>query len=122
MPNPAEYTVLMARKPMKKRQNKTMKWIGIWATVWWAITGLYLVLLFWAAKDIYVDVAAHAPDNYLANWASALGTAYNNASMMLLLAFIAFIWLIGGLIWLRELKRQGISYAKAFWELFFTIK
>lgn len=112
----------MPKKAKKTHQSKTMKWIGIWATVWWAVTGLYLVLLFWAAKDIYVNLASSAPDDYLANWISALGNAYSDSGMMLLLAFIAFVWLIGGLVWLGEIKRQRVSYTTAFWELFFTIK
>ncbi len=91
-----------------------MKQIGLWATIWWGVSGLYVVLLVWASRNNYVA---------LSSWKSAISSAYRNSSaLQILLAAVVIGWLIGGWIWLRELKRQKISYKAAFKDLFLTIR
>lgn len=30
-----------------------LRYVGLWATVWWALSGLYIVYVVWAARNYY---------------------------------------------------------------------
>ena len=107
-----------------KAKSKTLKRIGLWATVWWAVSGVYLVLLAWATKAPYTVLAEKdAKVVSVPDWWSALGSAYRDSSaLQILLAVIVIGWLVIGWVWLRELKRRKISYRAAFKDLFLTIR
>lgn len=103
---------MIAKK--SKTKSKKLKQIGLWATIWWGVSGLYLVLLFWASRDNYVA---------LSSWKSAICRTYHDSDVLpALLGMIIVVWVIGGLVWLGELKRQKISYKAAFKDLFLTIR
>ncbi len=101
-----------------------MQRIGLWATIWWGVSGLYVVLLFWVGRSDYVTISERAGSgSAISNWQSAISSAYSDSSVLpALLALIVIVWLIGGWVWLRELKRQKISYKAAFKDLFLTIR
>ncbi len=97
-----------------KTKSKKLKQIGLWATIWWGVSGVYLVLLVWASRNNYIA---------LSNWRSAISRTYYNSDVLpALLGFIVGVWVVGGVLWLRELKRQKISYKAAFKDLFLTIR
>jgi hypothetical protein len=103
------------RKPTQPRRGDTMWWIGVWATIWWAVSGLYFVWWFWLAKADYAQFSD--------GWWSALNSSYASSPLLgQALAIILLIWIAGAAIWFRELKRLKISYASALRELFFTIR
>ncbi len=105
------YATQRARSPVLQR-------IGTWATWWWAITGLYAVLLMWRATHFYSQSGFS-----FSAWGTAIGTAFTNAWYMpMLLALVATGWVAGGYVWLQELKRQKIKYRVAFKDLFLTIR
>jgi hypothetical protein len=97
-----------------KAKDKTLKQIGLWATIWWGVSGAYVVLLVWASRNNYV---------VLSNWWSAISRTYSDSNILpALLAVILFVWVVGGWVWLRELKHRKISYKAAFKDLFLTIR
>lgn len=99
--------------PANVRRGSTLWKIGLWATFWWAVSCLYVLLLVWQARDAVEPLG----------WTSAIGQTYgNSAALPALLGFILIVWAIGGIIWLRELKKQKISYNAAFKDLFLTIR
>lgn len=107
-----------------KPKSKTLKRIGLWATIWWGVSGAYVVLLVWASRNDYVAFSQQAvPASSLANWRSAIEGAYRSSdTLQILLVLIATVWVIGGWLWLRELKHRNISYKAAFKDLFLTIR
>lgn len=113
----------MVKRTLRNPKRGTPLWrIGAWATVWWGVSGAYVLLLVWVAKDYYVERAAGSTSSSLGNWWHAIGDAYTQSVVLPgLLALIGLVWLVGGLVWLRELKRRRISYAAAFKDLFLTI-
>jgi hypothetical protein len=109
----------------KRTKAKTaLRRVGIWATIWWGISGAYVVLLAWMSKGSYVDISTGFGSNdFFSDWQSAISDTYSNYSFLPgLLAFILIVWAAGGWIWLRELKRQKISYKAAFKDLFLTLR
>ena len=108
----------------KLKTSPRLHQIGFWATVWWAASGLYVLIWFWQAKDLYVEISGSTPTaSYISKWHSALADAYNNSGMLMaLLITIIAIWIIIGVSWFKELKRQKISYKAALKDLFFTIR
>lgn len=123
--------MLMAKKAKSSKKNQyppargTKLWrIGWWATAWWAISGLYLLLLIWLAKDLYLAKAgAFDTGADLGGWIDAISLTYHSShNLQGLLLFIVFVWIIGGITWLSELKRHGVSYKAAFKDLFLTIR
>lgn len=115
----------MASKNTKKTAKRArLGWIGVWATIWWGVSCFYLVLLVWAGKDRYATLSS-SPDSgsSLSNWQSALSGAYRDSDFLpALLALIVVVWVIGGWLWLREVRRQNVGYGAAFKDLFLTIR
>jgi hypothetical protein len=113
----------MAKKAYPKTKSGTLLHrIGLWATVWWAVSGLYFVLLFWLARDFYArfSLVSHG---FWPDWRDALWSEfYDNPFMPALLGFIFIIWVLMGYIWIHELKAKKISYKLAFKDLFLTIR
>lgn len=110
----------------KKRSKKSVvpPGVGLWATIWWAVSCVYVLLLVWAATDNFAALSAGpGSQGFLSDWHSAIASAYRDSAFLqpLLMVIIA-VWLIGGLIWLRELKRLKISYKAAFKDLFLTLR
>lgn len=85
----------------KAKPGTRLWWIGLWATIWLAVTGLYVVLLVWV-----FGVATDRPV----------------AALVTLAGLILVGWLLGALFWLKELQRKKISYKVAFKDLFLTIR
>jgi hypothetical protein len=116
----------------KKKNNKTKRaalgWIGVWATAWWGVSCLYVLLLFLTARNNYghypgLPAFGNSFGSMFSWWASAIRTTYDNyASLQVLLAFIVAVWIIGGYFWLRALKRQKVGYKAGFKDLFLTVR
>ena len=105
---------------MKKKAGKAksgqLRLIGIWATTWWGISGLYLVLVAWLAKDF---LSVHGNIGW---WLAIQQSFIQHPSLIWLLIFLVDGWLIGGVVWLRALKQAKISYSEAFRDLFLTLR
>jgi len=111
----------MKSKPAK---SKLLKQVGLWATIWWACSGLYIAFVVWLAKDYYVQkIGGGYTGGALSAWAWSSGQAYSNhAILQWLLAIIVLGWIIGGLVWLKALKQTGISYRSGLKDLFLTLR
>ncbi len=107
----------------KSTKRAKLGWIGVWATVWWGISCAYVLLLVWSGKDYYVAAGNGGSIASLAGWRSAIGSAYRGSSWLpVLLVLIVVVWIIGGWLWLRELKHQNVSYRAGLKDLFLTIR
>jgi hypothetical protein len=107
-----------------RAQPKTaLWWVGIWATIWWGVSCAYPLLLIWLARSYYVHLPEAKSQGFASDWAHAIGDTFGRYSFLwpLLIAVVA-VWLVGGAIWLRELKRAKITYKSAFKDLFLTIR
>lgn len=103
------------------KRGTTLWWIGWWATVWWAVSLLYIVLLFWVAKDLYIYQAVSG--NHIAIWASSLADTFSGSDFMqALFAVVILVWVVLGLWWLRSLNKLKLSYRAALKDLFGTIR
>ncbi len=106
-------------------KNRTkLQQVGWWATLWWGVSCAYVLLLVWLAADTYADISESADSQgFFSDWQSAVSSIYaENSYLPALLGFIIVVWIIGGIIWLKELKKQKISYKAAFKDLFLTIR
>ena len=104
----------------QRNRVPSLRRIGFWATCWWAVSGAYVVLLVWASRNAS---SLSDGDVSIGDWTSAIGEAFTDTSFLQIsLAAILLVWFIGGLVWLRELKRHKISYKTALKDLFFTIR
>jgi hypothetical protein len=104
-----------------KRTSDIMRMIGLWATFWWGISGLFVVLLVWSAQYTYIEYAPSG--NHVAIWIESIKSTYvKDPTMQLLSALIVSVWVLGGIVWLHELKRLRITYTAAFKDLFLTIR
>lgn len=115
----------MAAKQKKKHLKRArLGFIGVWATAWWGVSCAYVLLLFWAARNDYVALAGPGGSAVsVAKWQSALAGAYDDSVWLpALLAAIVSVWVVGGWLWLRELKRQKVSYGDGFRDLFLTLR
>src|SRR5690242_15066745 len=102
----------------KLKNTKALKRVGLWATIWWAVSGLYLVLLVWQAQNYYLgfEFSVH-------EWLSSCGMAFaNSVTLQLLLYVIVLVWVVGGFVWLKALKQAKISYKDGFKDLFLTLR
>jgi hypothetical protein len=109
----------------KKATPKTARWwIGLWATVWWGVSGVYILLLAWEGREYYaIESSSIRSGGFFSDWWSAVTTTYDASNVLpALLALIIAVWIAGGVVWLRELKRQKISYKAAFKDLLLTIR
>lgn len=112
------YNMLMASYKTARTRVPALRQIGTWATWWWAITGLYVLALVWQGKSYY----GHGGVS-LSAWLAAIHSAFNaSLGLQFVLLIVIFGWVTGGWVWLRELKRQKVSYREAFKDLFLTIR
>jgi len=107
----ASYATQRARVPALRK-------IGTWATWWWAVSGVYVVILVWQARDYYLARGFSWSD-----WvAAAQGALMASPFMLAVLMAILVVWLAGAVIWFRELKRHHIRYSEALKDLFLTVR
>lgn len=114
----------MSKKTLKAKPGTMLAKIGLWATIWWAVSGVYLVLLVWQSRDAYSYISTGDNSNgFVADWWTAMGEAYAAYDILQILPMAIFaVWLVGGAIWAGELKRQKISFEAAFKDLFLTLR
>jgi hypothetical protein len=108
-----------------KAESKTALWfIGVWATVWWGLSFGYFLVLVWESRTLYVNLANSSNStHFFEHWAQAIKAVYSTSFWWpTTLAIIVVVWLLGSWFWLRELKRQHISYADGFKDLLLTIR
>lgn len=78
------------------------------------------MLLVWESRNAG---SVKSGDFSIGNWMTAINETFDD-SLFLQVSLVAIIlvWLLGSLVWLRELKRYKISYKTALKDLFFTIR
>jgi hypothetical protein len=108
----------------KARFRTTLWWIGLFATLWWAVTCLFVVLIIWQSRYLYVQYSVTNPHElFPTEWIVAIKNTYKASGFLdILLLAIVVGWLAGGFLWLHELKRQSIPYRAALKDLFATIR
>ena len=103
----------------QRKRVAALRRIGTWATYWWGASCVYILLLVWQSKDLYRPLSGFS----LQAWWTAIHGAFSRSGLLQMLCTMLVIgWVIGGWLWLRELKRQRISYKVALRDLFFTIR
>jgi hypothetical protein len=110
---------------VKRPKKGTNLWrLGVWATIWWGVSCLYLLLVVWLAKDYYTSNFDKVGSSSIFNgWITSISNVYNESSYLpCILLIIISVWVIGGAIWLQELKKAKISYKAAFKDMFLTIR
>lgn len=88
-------------KAGKAKPHTRLWWIGLWATIWWAVSGLWVVGLF-----------LYKYDSTLVTQDALLDSAI----------VIVGVWGIGALVWLDALKKAKISTKAGLKDLFLTIR
>lgn len=83
--------------------------IGFWATVWWAVSCLYVLLIVWLAL---VEIGGFGFRIVFA--------AY--PYLYWLLAIIIVGWVAGAIVWFRELRKAKVPYRVALKDLFLTVR
>lgn len=111
-------------KDKKIKTSKRLEQIGLWATIWWAVSCTYVLLLLWLGREKYVELSLSiSSGGFFSDWWSAAGTVYDNRAFMPgLLSLIILVWAVGTYVWLRELGKEKINYKAAFKDLFLTIR
>jgi hypothetical protein len=115
----------MAKRLIGKAKPKTVLWwIGLWATLWWAVSGLFVAWLFWESRGLYVSETLNSKvvcSRF--KWSTAIWHTYTSSrSLEILSILIIIVWIVGFFVWLQELKRKKISLKEAFKDLFLTIR
>lgn len=101
-------------KAGKAPKGTPLWWIGMWATIWFGLSGLYLVLLIWVATDYYTAGIS---------WVEAVKEAYAQYSILTLLVSIIITgWIIGAIVWLRALKKAKISRKAGLKDILLTVR
>ena len=116
---------MKAKKPIKTKSAKLLRQVGLWATIWWAVSGLYLVLVVWLAKDYYAQQTASSDyqSNGLNAWGRAIHQAYAGHSVLAWLAIgVVAGWAIGAIIWLKALKQAKLTYRDGLKDLFLSLR
>jgi|GEM_PF-5482494 len=107
----------------KREQPLALKKIGTWATWWWGVTFLWILIWVWVSRTYYVRQSAAVHNGFFTDWGSALRLTYNGMSWLrFLLLTIIVVWIIGAAEWLLVLKKYHQSYKAAFKDLFLTIR
>jgi hypothetical protein len=115
--------MLMKAKPPKKKSNKLLRQVGLWATIWWGVSGLYFVLFVWLARNYVQNSVFAYQGSDVSTWHGALRVTFNNHGVLQLLAVMIVLgWIVGGIAWLQALKQADISYRDGFKDLFLTIR
>jgi hypothetical protein len=114
----------MKAKSSKAESLSLLRRVGLWATIWWAVSGLYIVLVVWVAKDYYVQkINGGYQGATLSAWNWSVERAYSERDILRwLITAIVLGWIIGGIVWLKALKRANISYGDGFKDLFLTLR
>jgi hypothetical protein len=114
----------MKAKAGGAKKGSTLWWVGLWATVWWGVSGLYILLLVWLAKEQYVAVVeAKSSLGESSLWSLAIKEAYfEYPALSIILILILAVWIVIGIHWLKALKKARISYKEGLKDLFFTIR
>jgi hypothetical protein len=115
----------MVKKAAGKAKPKTKLWrIGWWATLWWAITGLYLVWLIWLSRNTFaLKQVSDSSSGFISNILDSMGNQLTHTPYLIVtLVLIVIVWIIGGVVWLIELNKNNVSYSSAFKDLFLTIR
>lgn len=103
----------MAKKLSYKRG--LLKKVGLWATIWWAVSCLYGLLLVWQAKNLYVEEALP--------WPQALSRSFVVYQYLWSLLLVIIIgWAVCAYYWLKALKRAKISLKVGLKDLFLTLR
>lgn len=115
---------MVKQKSKKSKSKNRLRKVGLWATIWWGVTFLYIALVVWQSRNLYVANHMSFPDHsFILNWKNAIFSEYKaSTTEQVLLVTIIYVWIAGGLVWLYELNRNKMSYAKAFRDLFLTIR
>jgi hypothetical protein len=94
------------------KQHQALQSVGRWATLWLAVTGVYLVWLFWLSKDYYVD-----------SWTSAISQAYSDDfGLKTLLEVVTAGWVLIVYFWFEAMRKAKIKYSDGIKDLFFTLR
>lgn len=112
----------MQSKLAKPKHKTLLWWVGVWATIWWAVSGFYIVLVIWVAKDFYIE---KSNDNvfYKQDWSYAISQSISNKTYLAWLFFAIILgWLILALFWFRALRLRRISFRAGLKDLFLTIR
>lgn len=111
-----------AKKAGKAKAGTRLASVGKWATVWWAATGTYIVLLVWQSRNYYVERVVATPGAVGAwLWAFRQSLGHNAYLAWLLFVLMAF-WGVLAYVWLEELKKQKISTKDGLKDLLLTIR
>lgn len=120
---PSAIIVLMKTKSSKKKSNKLLRQVGLWATIWWGVSGLYLLLFVWLARNYVQNSPFAYQGSDFSTWHRALRETFaHRGSLQLLLIIVALGWIICGMAWLKALKQANISYRDGLKDLFLTIR
>lgn len=97
-----------------KAAEERLKKVGLWATILWAVSGLYVVIIVWVAKDYYIQQS---------NWRTAISQAYADNPLLTFLGLLVVAgWIVCGVAWLGALKANKISRKTGLKDLFLTIR
>lgn len=105
----------------KYKTDNQLRFIGEWATVWWALSGLFLVILIVQMIVVYGDFQTmHSASP---SWWYTFIHTFKDHLYIYLLAIIVFIgWVLCGIAWVRALREAKISYKDGLRDLFLTIR
>lgn len=114
----------MKAKSSKAKSLNLLRKVGLWATIWWGVSGLYMVLVVWLAKNYYVQkMNGGYQGGTLSAWNWAVDRAYvGHDILQWLITVIVLGWIIGGIAWLKALRQADISYSDGFKDLFLTLR
>ena len=103
----------MAKK--NSNQPALLRLVGLWATIWWAVSCLYVLLVVWLAKNLYIDKSL--------SWGRALSHSFSVYKYLwLLLGTIMLGWVVLAVKWLKALDEAKISLKSGLKDLFFTLR
>jgi hypothetical protein len=107
-----------------RQQSASLRRFGTWSTWWWGISWAYFLGLVWLTRDNYTARSVDIDRSFsVTAWISAVQETFEySTTLQALFGLIALGWIIGGLLWLRTLKRHHISYKTALKDLFLTVR
>jgi hypothetical protein len=112
----------MKAHPGKAKPGTLLWHVGFWATVLWAVTGLYAVLIIWTSRDYYATGTTNSALS-LNQWLQAIEQALQNHSYLFwLLTLVVLGWIVCAVFWIKALRQAKISYKAGLKDLFLTIR